>query len=220
MKPVENKMRPIHPGEILCEHMDGHNWTVRELGPASGLTDSQIFDIIQRRIGITDEIALGLARAFKTTPEYWMNLQKTYELRNAEIAAEKSSPIDEKDLETKRGPGCIDLEELRALAKDIYGHARRNGFDRSLRAELIEAAADDLEQERAAHAATIKERDRLLQVSHETKALLLTTSANLAIAVTALGQIARTSPGSKIGAEMNPQLAQHALDEIRKKAGG
>jgi len=114
-----------------------------------------------------------------------------------------------------------ELRVLRDLADSMRDRAKQARFDRSLRAELIDAAADDLEQEQVVHTETIKERDHLLQDLHETKALLLTTGANLAIAVTALNQIAQTRPGLGIGSEADRKLArklaQHCLDEIRKK---
>jgi len=86
---IKNGMRPVHPGEIL---LDGF------MKPAVPLINANMFakalDVPANRItailkgqrGITGDTALRLAAFFDTTPEFWMNLQKTYELRLAEEA--------------------------------------------------------------------------------------------------------------------------------------
>jgi hypothetical protein len=43
--------------------------------------------------GVTADTALRLARAFSTTPDFWLNLQKTYELRTAEENTETSQAL-------------------------------------------------------------------------------------------------------------------------------
>ena len=45
----------------------------------------QITLILRRQRGVTADTALRLARYFGTTPELWLNLQKTWELRRAEV---------------------------------------------------------------------------------------------------------------------------------------
>ena len=48
---------------------------------------NHITAILQGQRGVTANTALRLARYFGTTPQVWLNLQKTYELRRAEIEA-------------------------------------------------------------------------------------------------------------------------------------
>ena len=48
---------------------------------------NRITAILHGQRGVTADTALRLARYFGTTPQVWLNLQKTYELRRAEIKA-------------------------------------------------------------------------------------------------------------------------------------
>ena len=84
MDPV-NKMRPIHPGEILREEflrplgMTAHALALKLKVPAP-----RINDIVRERRSITSDTALRLARYFGTTAQFWMNLQTGYDLKIAE----------------------------------------------------------------------------------------------------------------------------------------
>ena len=84
MNPV-NKMRPIHPGEILREeflvplNMSAHALALELKVPAP-----RINDIVRERRAITPDTALRLARYFGNTPQFWMNLQTSYDLKCAE----------------------------------------------------------------------------------------------------------------------------------------
>jgi antitoxin HigA-1 len=76
---------PIHPGQILLEEfMEPLNLSQNRLAKALGVTPKTINDIVTRKRGITGNIALRLSRYFGTTPGFWMNLQKRYELETAE----------------------------------------------------------------------------------------------------------------------------------------
>ena len=82
---AKNKMRPVHPGEILREEM-GAQLSANALSKALGVPVNRITTILNGRRGVSADTALRLARYFGTTPELWMNLQKTWELRRAEVA--------------------------------------------------------------------------------------------------------------------------------------
>ena len=85
MNPI-NKMRPIHPGEVLREEfliplgMSAHALALELRVPAP-----RINDIVRERRAVTPDTALRLARYFGTTPQFWMNLQTSYDLKSAEI---------------------------------------------------------------------------------------------------------------------------------------
>jgi addiction module HigA family antidote len=82
-------MRPIHPGEILLEEfMKPSNppLNANTLARALDVPANRITAIIKGQRGITGDTAVRLATFFNTTAEFWMNLQKTYELRLAEQA--------------------------------------------------------------------------------------------------------------------------------------
>ena len=86
---VKNGMRPVHPGEILLEEfMKGRDPGINAntLAKALEVPANRITAIIKGQRGITGDTAVRLAAFFNTTAEFWMNLQKTYELRLAEQA--------------------------------------------------------------------------------------------------------------------------------------
>lgn len=80
-----NGMRPVHPGEILRDELDALGLSATVLAKELDLPVSRIAAILHGRRGVTANTALRLARYVGTTPQVWLNLQKTYELRRAEI---------------------------------------------------------------------------------------------------------------------------------------
>ena len=79
-----NGMRPIHPGEILREeYLEPLQMSANALAGALRLTAARVNEIVREKRGITPDTALRLSRYFGTTPEFWLNLQMTYELRKA-----------------------------------------------------------------------------------------------------------------------------------------
>ena len=86
---TKNGMRPVHPGEILLkEFMKPADPPINAnmLAKALDVPANRITAIIKGQRGITGDTAVRLATFFNTTAEFWMNLQKTYELRLAEQA--------------------------------------------------------------------------------------------------------------------------------------
>ncbi len=80
-----NKMRPIHPGEILREEfLVPLNMTAHALALELKVPAPRINDIVRERRGISPDTALRLARYFGNTPQFWMNLQTSYDLKCAE----------------------------------------------------------------------------------------------------------------------------------------
>lgn len=82
-----NGMRPVHPGEILREELDGIGLSASALAKALGVPVNRVTMIVNGQRGVSADTALRLARYFGTTPQFWLNLQKTWELRRAELAA-------------------------------------------------------------------------------------------------------------------------------------
>ena len=86
---IKNGMRPVHPGEILLEEFmkpSAQPINANMLAKAIEVPANRITAIIKGQRGITGDTAVRLAAFFNTTAEFWMNLQKTYELRLAERA--------------------------------------------------------------------------------------------------------------------------------------
>ena len=86
---IKNGMRPVHPGEILFEEFMKPSEpaiNANMLAKALEVPANRVAAIIKGQRGITGDTAVRLATFFSTTAEFWMNLQKTYELRLAERA--------------------------------------------------------------------------------------------------------------------------------------
>ncbi|MDE0660677.1 MAG: HigA family addiction module antidote protein [Gammaproteobacteria bacterium] len=83
---IRNGMRPVHPGEILSEDMHASGVTQDDLAQALDMRVDMVTSILEGREAVTADTALRLARYLGTTPELWLNLQQTWELRVAEMA--------------------------------------------------------------------------------------------------------------------------------------
>ena len=84
---TKNGMRLVHPGEILRDELETLGLSANALSKKLDVPVNRITAILQVTRGVTANTALRLARFFGTTPQVWLNLQKTYELRREEIAA-------------------------------------------------------------------------------------------------------------------------------------
>ena len=80
-------MRPVHPGEVLRDEIEAADLSQRTLATALAVPLNRVTMILEEDQGITADTALRLARYFGTTPQLWLNLQQTWELRLAEINA-------------------------------------------------------------------------------------------------------------------------------------
>lgn len=79
---------PVHPGEQLREEfLAPLGLSAYRLAKDIHVPVSRIQAIIGERRAITGDTALRLARYFGTTAEFWLNLQRDFELENARIEA-------------------------------------------------------------------------------------------------------------------------------------
>ncbi|HVK48944.1 MAG TPA: HigA family addiction module antitoxin [Pseudobacter sp.] len=81
---LKRGMKLNHPGQIvksMC--FDPLGLTLTEAAKNLGVTRKTLSLLINGRQGISAEMALRLAKAFKTTPGLWMNLQMNYDLQEA-----------------------------------------------------------------------------------------------------------------------------------------
>lgn len=81
----KNGMRPVHPGEILRDELDALGLSANALSKALGVPVNRVTTILNGQRGVSADTALRLARYFGTSPRLWLNLQKTWEPRRAEI---------------------------------------------------------------------------------------------------------------------------------------
>ena len=84
---MANKMRPIHPGKILKDELKELGLSANAFAKELAVPVNRITSIINEKRSITADTALRLSRFFGTTPEFWLNLQSSYDLK---IAAKKS----------------------------------------------------------------------------------------------------------------------------------
>ena len=71
---------PIHPGEHLAEVLDELGISQYRLAKAIGVPPIRINKIVRRRRSITADTALRIGQALGMTPEFWLNLQRMYDL--------------------------------------------------------------------------------------------------------------------------------------------
>jgi len=94
---MRKKLKPVHPGEILHEEfMKPLGLSMNKLALDLRVPVTRIADIVGERRGITADTALRLARYFKNTPVFWMNLQTRYDL---EVAQDELAAKVERDVQ-------------------------------------------------------------------------------------------------------------------------
>jgi len=75
---------PIHPGEILKDELNEIGISAAELARQLKVPENRISEIVRCRRNITADTALRLGKWFGSSALFWLNLQKSYELRCAE----------------------------------------------------------------------------------------------------------------------------------------
>lgn len=77
--------KPTHPGEIVKhDYMEPLTLSVTALSARLGVSRKTLSAIVNERAGVTPDMALRLSRAFNTSPELWLNLQRGFDLWAAE----------------------------------------------------------------------------------------------------------------------------------------
>lgn len=77
------KRPAIHPGEILADELAELGVTAAELSRQIGVPPNRLSQIINGKRAITGDTALRLGHWFRTSAEFWLNLQTAYDLRVA-----------------------------------------------------------------------------------------------------------------------------------------
>jgi len=75
-----------HPGEFIRDEIEARGWAQRDLAYILGVKDQAINPIMAGKRGISPDMAQALSKAFGISPEYFLNLQKAYELSTAKAA--------------------------------------------------------------------------------------------------------------------------------------
>lgn len=72
--------RAVAPGRIILRELEARGWSQQDLAAIMGRPEQAISEIIRAKKQITAETALQLAKAFGTSPDFWLNLEMQYQL--------------------------------------------------------------------------------------------------------------------------------------------
>ena len=71
----------VHPGEILRElYLDPLEMSPIALAKRLGVPRTRIERLCKKDVSMSVDTALRLAKFFSTTPDYWLNMQKNFDL--------------------------------------------------------------------------------------------------------------------------------------------
>ena len=94
---TEDKLEPIHPGEVLLEEfLKPMGLSQNKVSLDIGVHPRRINEIVLKKRRITADTALRLARYFGTSPQFWLGLQNDYDL---DIAADSLGERLEKEVQ-------------------------------------------------------------------------------------------------------------------------
>ncbi len=81
---IKQGMKPIHPGQILKEmYLEPLSLNQTDAAANLGVARKTLSMLLNGHQGVSAEMALRLSKAFNTTPELWLNMQRNYDLWNA-----------------------------------------------------------------------------------------------------------------------------------------
>ena len=83
---LKNGLPPMHPGEFLRETLDELGISQAQFARAIGVSPMRVSHVVHGARPVTAELALLFGRTFGQSPQYWLNLQATYDLKTAEAA--------------------------------------------------------------------------------------------------------------------------------------
>lgn len=86
---IKNGLPAIHPGEFLGEILEEMGISQAGLARSIGVSPMRISHVLKGTRPVTAELALLFGRAFGQSPQYWLNLQASYDLKIAEAAIGK-----------------------------------------------------------------------------------------------------------------------------------
>jgi len=89
-----NKLRAIPPGEILKEEIDFLGYSANQFAKMLNVPTNRITAILNAQRSITADTALRLSQFFGTSPEFWMNLQTSYDLKVTSVKLGKRIKLE------------------------------------------------------------------------------------------------------------------------------
>jgi addiction module HigA family antidote len=87
MTTMKRKMRPVHPGAILREDiLKELNLTITQAAKGLGISRKQLSEIVNETASISAEMAVRLEKRFGVDAEFWLDLQKKYDIWKVETS--------------------------------------------------------------------------------------------------------------------------------------
>lgn len=83
---TKNGLPAIHPGEYLKEILEELHLSQNALALSIGVSAMRISHVVHGKRPVTAELAVLFGKVFSQTPQYWMNLQSSYDLKITEKA--------------------------------------------------------------------------------------------------------------------------------------
>jgi len=69
----------FHPGELVADELEARGWSLADLAKAARLSAGYLNEVVAGKRSVTPETARGLAKAFGTDAQIWMNLENAYQ---------------------------------------------------------------------------------------------------------------------------------------------
>ncbi len=94
----DKKLNPVHPGEVLSEEfLKPLGLSQSRVALAIGVHPRRINEIVLGKRGVSADTALRLSKFFDTSAEFWLGLQKDYEL---DVAMDEAGDVIEREVRT------------------------------------------------------------------------------------------------------------------------
>ena len=91
---LPKKRPPTHPGEMLLkEFLEPLGLTQKAFAAHLGWTYARLNEVINGRRQVSADSALALGEALRTGPEFWLNLQRDWDLWHAMDVHRKVPPL-------------------------------------------------------------------------------------------------------------------------------
>lgn len=79
---------PVHPGRIVKGCLEDFDLSITDAAQVLGVTRPTVSKLVNGRAALSPEMAIRLAKAFGSTPAFWLRLQFNYDLALAEEKAD------------------------------------------------------------------------------------------------------------------------------------
>lgn len=99
-RPKRSALEPPHPGSVLRDHISRCGLTLREFSIAATMSYATAYNLVEERTGMSAMSALKLSKLTGTTVDFWLNLQRDYDLYHANLTVDldKIIPLPEENI--------------------------------------------------------------------------------------------------------------------------